>query len=423
MSLGRKCLSRYVSQSGESGSELLTATVGAEAAARSSPSHHEVQQSQKYGSIDVARPSSEPPAPNDPFASTDLSSRRMNQRLNSGSKPAVKEFEVEGYSVDVESSNEVIQLARTLFDEADADDNGKIDQPELHHLMIKLWRHMGMRLNEEGTLREPVDHHEKICNGGRWIIIEEDVRKMMECFDVDHDGLVDFAELCGILGTEPWVKAFPNEARPGLDAAVARVLREWQTSRADPVLVDRMHQTAAEIERLEQEKQQMEAAIAKDRAETMARWEADKYELQQQLLARDALTQQVLLAQQPAPLVFVPDVAGYPVGALDLKAYEEHLLAKEAHLLSQLSSYQGPTVLPNGGVHPVQRMVGHGGYPAQYQVHPASESIRNTPLLSQLRSRKTPEIRYMSDCPHMGSARDEYYHLLQEQAKRLGFGH
>ena len=62
--------------------------------------------------------------------------------------------------VDEEASNAVINLARTLFEEADADSNGavplpsppchtcsssgKIDGVELKAMMLKLWRHIGM---------------------------------------------------------------------------------------------------------------------------------------------------------------------------------------------------------------------------------------------------------------------------------------
>jgi len=123
---------------------------------------------------------------------------------------------------------------------------------------------------------------------GRWIPVDADVQKMMDCFDTDHDGWLDFAEVCGVLGTEPWVKAFPRETRGGLDAAVARVLREWQAARADPVLTDRLHRTAKDIQNLEAEKIERDAMINADREETMRRWEMDKFKLQQEQRARDA---------------------------------------------------------------------------------------------------------------------------------------
>jgi len=202
--------------------------------------------------------------------------------------------------VDQEASAQAVELARQIFDEADIDQNGKIDQIELTEMMLKLWRHLGLRLSEDGLLREPMDHHEKINNGGRWVTVQGDIQKMMDCFDIDHDGWLDFAEVCGILGTEPWAKVFPKEARGGLDAALARVLREWQTTRADPVLIDRLHRTAAEIQKLEEEKLERDHLIQLDRAETMRRWEIEKMELQRVIEDRNRFAFDATLSRLPS---------------------------------------------------------------------------------------------------------------------------
>jgi len=252
--LAQRQLTTYLPQT----STDVMRSLGAEAAARATPHHHQVDPKLKYGKVDLNEAPPDPPYQDRSYADTNLASRRIDIQLHNAGKSDASEG-----GVDSIASQEVITLAKTLFEEADADDNGKIDAVELQALMVKLWAHMGMRLSEDGTLREPVDHHEKICNGGRWVLVEDDIRKMMNCFDVDHDGWVDFAEVCGILGTEPWAKVFPTAARPGLDAALARVLREWQTSRSDPVLVDRLHSAAAELTKLETEKQAMEIMIAK----------------------------------------------------------------------------------------------------------------------------------------------------------------
>ena len=254
------------------------------------------------GRIDISRP--RPERPRDQasyFADSDLASRRYddNIKFEVNRDKKLCSFTVDT-DADPEASQQVVDLAKQIFDEADIDNNGKIDQIELTEMMLKLWRHLGVRLSEDSLLREPMDHHEKVLNGGRWITINGDIQKMMDSFDIDHDGWVDFAEVCGILGTEPWVKCFPKEARGGLDAALARVLREWQTTRADPVLIDRLHKTAAELQKLEEEKIEREAMIELDRKETIRRWELEKLELQRAMEGRNRFEFDATLHAMPA---------------------------------------------------------------------------------------------------------------------------
>ena len=88
-----------------------------------------------YGKIDIGKPRPERPRQQgSSYADSDLASRRHDDKISFEKSPRKgppsAAFKVDT-DVDDEASGQAVELARQIFDEADIDNNGKIDQIEL----------------------------------------------------------------------------------------------------------------------------------------------------------------------------------------------------------------------------------------------------------------------------------------------------
>jgi len=88
-------------------------------------------------------------------------------------------------------SSKVMKIARQLFDWADTDGTGVIDTSELGEVIELFYQRIAVR-------RLPRDE------------IQQAVTQLMEDFDADNNGVLDFEEWLQMLATEPWSDMLPE---------------------------------------------------------------------------------------------------------------------------------------------------------------------------------------------------------------------
>ena len=93
-----------------------------------------------------------------------------------------------------EEGKMVLAMARTLFEEADADHSGEIDEHELWMVLEKLYAKMG----------RPVSVADR--QG-----MQQQVRRCMQLFDKDQSGTIDFEEFLKMIIRDPWREMLPPE--------------------------------------------------------------------------------------------------------------------------------------------------------------------------------------------------------------------
>jgi len=98
----------------------------------------------------------------------------------------------ETYSVD----KNVLEAARLLFEEADDDGSGHLDEFELLQVVQHLFAKLGMPVKPEQLPG-----------------LKKEVRQNMEKFDTDNNGTMEFEELVSMLCVDPWRELLPADSR------------------------------------------------------------------------------------------------------------------------------------------------------------------------------------------------------------------
>ena len=111
--------------------------------------------------------------------------------------------------------------ARALFDEADTDHSGLLDDEELNALLIKLQKTLPSSSQLKGDTR---------------MNMLELVRGAISRFDVDGDNKLDFDEFMHMLSIKPWSDMLPEDARNKLHFGRIRQAqgRERSSSASSP---------------------------------------------------------------------------------------------------------------------------------------------------------------------------------------------
>jgi len=97
----------------------------------------------------------------------------------------------------------VLDTARLMFRDQDADGSGDLDQGELFSVIGVIMSRMGTELDEDFL---------------NWM--EEQVGKSMQLYDTDCNGTLDEEEFVGMLQGPPWCSLFPEDTRKK-EAAIA----------------------------------------------------------------------------------------------------------------------------------------------------------------------------------------------------------
>ena len=107
----------------------------------------------------------------------------------------------------------VMNMARQLFEDADADGSGELDEAELSELMKDLWGKLGRPLKGENRMG-----------------LQSEIQKVMRQFDTDNNGTLSFVEFLRMITRKPWKDLFPVEVQDKLPHLVR--LHAMQASRA-----------------------------------------------------------------------------------------------------------------------------------------------------------------------------------------------
>ena len=90
--------------------------------------------------------------------------------------------------------DELLEFAREIFDKADADDSGFIDEQELGELLKMVWAKLGRPFGKADKERLRYEVHAAMIN-----------------FDVDQSGTISFPEFIMLLSKKPWRLMLPQE--------------------------------------------------------------------------------------------------------------------------------------------------------------------------------------------------------------------
>jgi hypothetical protein len=93
-------------------------------------------------------------------------------------------------------------FCRTIFDQFDDNRNGEIQSKELVPLLAKLMRFMGIVVDDEVLAR-----------------LELEAPQVLEVFDADGNGILDFDEFVAMISQEPWSHILPANSDEQTDAA------------------------------------------------------------------------------------------------------------------------------------------------------------------------------------------------------------
>jgi len=88
----------------------------------------------------------------------------------------------------------VMQAAKKIFNDADADGNGSIDQDELAWLVQRLWSEIGRNVPGPNSLGSAA-------------------ARALRKFDTNHDGVISFKEFLAMITTSPWDALLPDEVQ------------------------------------------------------------------------------------------------------------------------------------------------------------------------------------------------------------------
>ena len=123
-----------------------------------------------------------------------------------GEKPSepAQQSSAEGTAESQVDGSQVMHAARQLFDEADMNMNGTLSSEEIGQLVWQFWQRLGVE-------------------GIEWAHLEREVQRILEEFDKDANGSIDFGEFLEMLTYLEWQELLPVEVQEEMRV----VSQEW----------------------------------------------------------------------------------------------------------------------------------------------------------------------------------------------------
>jgi len=148
-----------------------------------------------------------------------LGQKPWNQVIGEEAAKSIPFLLMNGLKVDVEKNrpeprqgDELLEFAREIFEKADVDDSGFIDEHELGELLKMIWAKLGKPFGKADKERLRYEVHAAMVN-----------------FDVDDSGTISFPEFIMLLSKRPWRLMLPKELQ---DDILMRGQEVWAETEA-----------------------------------------------------------------------------------------------------------------------------------------------------------------------------------------------
>ena len=149
---------------------------------------------------------------------------KVVMQLARGDQPFLPNENEENWSWDAQDQpapEEIVEFAKTFFNEADTSENGSLDKSELETVLVRLFERLGQSdqlsacISEDQTLEEVVIHS-------------------MREFDTDGSGEIEFSEFLRMLTRRPWASLLPETLTKMLPRISNKIFRATSPVRRRP---------------------------------------------------------------------------------------------------------------------------------------------------------------------------------------------